>query len=183
MNARCFETLSEPERVRCMAEQGNGRGMSGMDDHGSQPLPVTTQSSQFVVCSPPPFPPPRSAPMKEEGASDRPTAVGLTRPGIKRSLNWNVSHLPPAKQPFGGPDPGRHGTTQTNALASGNNGRPILLPTNAQVGEVVVKKPNPPNMSVLYCDPRNQVRYPIPYMFPPPCRYSSARNVDSELCE
>ena len=59
LNAQCFETLSEPERVRCMAEQGNGRGMSGMDDHGSQPLPVTTRSSQFVVCSPPFLPPPQ----------------------------------------------------------------------------------------------------------------------------
>ena len=59
LDAQCIETLSEPERVRCMSEQGNGRGMSGMDDHGSQPLRVTTRSSQFVVCSPPFFPPPQ----------------------------------------------------------------------------------------------------------------------------
>ena len=112
-------------------------------------------------------PPPRSAPMNVKGASDRPTAVGLTRPGIKRPPNWNVSYSPPAKQSFGGPDSGRHGITQTNASASGNDGRPTRPPTRTQVGEVIVEKPNQPNVPVSYCNSCNQVQYHIPYMYPP----------------
>merc|ERR1711989_119163 len=83
----------------------------------------------------------RSAP-NVKGASDRPTVVGLARLGIKRALIGSVPHSPPAKQPFGGPDPGGHGITQMNALASGNHGRPTRPLTNAQGGEVIFEKHN-----------------------------------------
>ena len=166
LDAQRIEALSETERARCMSERGNGHEMPGMNGHRLQSLPLTTQSNQCVACSPPPFFPPRSAP-NVKGASDRPTVVGLARPGIKRALIGSVPHSPPAKQPFGGPDPGGHGITQVNALARGNHGRPTRPPTNAQVGEVIFEKPNQPNVSVSYCNPRNQVRYPVPYMFPP----------------
>ena len=54
-----------------------------------------------------------------------------------------------------------------NVLTSGTNGQPILPPTTAQVGEVIVEKPGPSNIPVPYCDPRNRIRYHSPYMFPP----------------